>query len=316
MLKSSLREPSGARAYRHEDVDRQLGCELAHLPVQLFRVRLKFQHVAHHSHFTLCRRFRENSERGFHGLRIRIVGIVVQDDSVIVLLNVHAHTRRLEFPDSLCDLLVRQAKILPHRSRRHSRIDHVPAKARNLDRKAPGRRLRDAPHFVRKIIFNVHCSVIAAFRFARPVESKAAGINARIHFRKRTALRASFPCLAAIRLSYGSIRYSLRSGAKRREKRVIAVQDGCSALLQAVEDLAFGAQDILPAAQISDVGVSDICDHCHVRLCDTDQIIDLTQMIHPHLENRDLVLRAEAKSSHGKTEMIVQITGGLARAIF
>ena len=83
-----------------------------------------------------------------------------------------------------------------------------------------------------------------------------------------------------------------------------------------MEDLAFGAQDILPAAQISDVGVSDICDHRHVGLRDADQVVNLAQMVHSHLENCDLILRAEAEYRHGKPEMIVKVSCCLERAIF
>ena len=61
-----------------------------------------------------------------------------------------------------------------------------------------------------------------------------------------------------------------------------------------MEDLALGAQDVLPASEIADMGISDVCDDRYVGLCDPCQIIDLAQMVHTHLQNSDLVLRAEA----------------------
>ena len=102
------------------------------------------------------------------------------------------------------------------------------------------------------------------------MESKSAGVNSGIHLRKRT------PFVAV------SILNSFRTGAQRRKKRVIPVQDGRPAFFQPAEDLAFGAQDVFPAAEIADVGVSHIRDHRHVGLRDADQIVDLAQMIHPH----------------------------------
>ena len=44
-------EPAGALSDCHEDVDRQLGCVLAHLAVELLGKGLKFEHVAHHGHW-------------------------------------------------------------------------------------------------------------------------------------------------------------------------------------------------------------------------------------------------------------------------
>ena len=136
------------------------------------------------------------------------------------------------------------------------------------------------------------------------MESKSAGVNSGIHLRKRT------PFVAV------SILNSFRTGAQRRKKRVIPVQDGRPAFFQPAEDLAFGAQDVFPAAEIADVGVSHIRDHRHVGLRDADQIVDLAQMIHPHLQDRDLVLLAQAENSHRESHMIVQVAGGLEGSIF
>ena len=129
---------------------------------------------------------------------------------------------------------------------------------------------------------------------------EAAGIDLRVHLCKIIAS--------------GRIADSGSARAQRRKQRVVAVEHGCAALLEAAEDLALGAQDILPAAQVSDVRVADICDHSYIRLGDADQIVDLAEVIHSHLQDRDLILRAQAENSHGKSQMVVEVARGLQRA--
>ena len=62
--------------------------------------------------------------------------------------------------------------------------------------------------------------------------------------------------------------------------------------------------------------VADICDDRDVGLCDADQIVDLPQVVHAHLQDRDLVIRVQAQHRHRKAEMIVEIARCLQRSVF
>ena len=75
-----------------------------------------------------------------------------------------------------------------------------------------------------------------------------------------------------------------------------------------MEDLALGSEDILSAAEVSDVGVSDICDDSHIGLRDPDKIVDLTQMVHAHLHNSRFVVRINPEYCQRNSDMIVEIS--------
>ena len=125
----------------------------------LFKSAL-FQHIAQNSNFAGRPGICQNAERRLHRLRVRVVGVIVKDDAVLALLHVHTHVRRLEIADPLCDFLICEAKTLSHRSRCHGRIDHVPAKAGNLQRECSRRRLRVAAHLIGQRVVDVHSPVV------------------------------------------------------------------------------------------------------------------------------------------------------------
>ena len=60
------------------------------------------------------------------------------------------------------------------------------------------------------------------------------------------------------------------------------------------QQLTLGLQDILPTAQPLNVGVADVGNNPQVGLNDPGQVVDLTKVVHSHLQHGDLVAGAES----------------------
>ena len=95
------------------------------------------------------------------------------------------------------------------------------------------------------------------------------------------------------------------------QQGIVSVEDSQSALLQMRENLAFRLQDALTAAQKFDMSVADVGDDRHIRTHHSAQILDLPKMVHAGLDDRRLVLGAQAQQGQGRTDVVVEILRGL-----
>ena len=97
------------------------------------------------------------------------------------------------------------------------------------------------------------------------------------------------------------------------QQRLVAVENAESASRHTLHDLELGLQNSLAAAEILNVCSSDVCDDRNVRLCNAGQVFHLTEVVHAHLQHRDLRPLGNTHDAHRQAEVIVLITLGARR---
>ena len=102
---------------------------------------------------------------------------------------------------------------------------------------------------------------------------------------------------------------------QRAEKGVVPVENGQTCGGHGLENLAFGLQDALAAAQVLNVGIADVGDHRHVRRGQVHQVGDLSKVVHPHLQHADLVLAVQAEEGEGKAQLVVEVPLGFQHLV-
>ena len=110
-----------------------------------------------------------------------------------------------------------------------------------------------------------------------------------------------------------AVRNLFRVIAQCNQIFVISVQDRCAAGLQALEDFTFCLENIFLAAQIPDMGLTDVGDDRRGRTADAGEIADLAAMVHAHLHDRSLDLVIQTQQRPGQADVVVQIALGLQR---
>ena len=98
-------------------------------------------------------------------------------------------------------------------------------------------------------------------------------------------------------------------------KKVVPVENGQTCRVHGLENLAFGLQDALAAAQVLNVGIADVGNHRHVRRGQVHQVGDLSKVVHPHLQHTDLVLAAQAEEGEGKAQLVVEVPLGFQHLV-
>ena len=88
--------------------------------------------------------------------------------------------------------------------------------------------------------------------------------------------------------------HRLKGQCQFPQQRVVSVENGQTACLQILKDLAFGLQNALPcAAQIFNMGIAHVGDHGHGGTYYLTQIADLTEVVHAGLNDGGLMLRRQ-----------------------
>ena len=91
------------------------------------------------------------------------------------------------------------------------------------------------------------------------------------------------------------------------QQGVVPVEDSQPVPLQVGEDLALGLKDVLPAAQVLNVGVADVGDEGHIRLHQPGQVVDFPGVVHAQLHHTHLMLRLQPEQGEGHADVVVEI---------
>ena len=102
------------------------------------------------------------------------------------------------------------------------------------------------------------------------------------------------------------------AAGKRPEERLVPAKNERPVLAQADRDLGFCLCDVLARTEKLDVRSADVGDDPVVRLGDPRELFDLAEVAHPHLEDGDLRLGAEAEHRHRKADVGIEIALGFA----
>ena len=99
------------------------------------------------------------------------------------------------------------------------------------------------------------------------------------------------------------------------QQGIVPIDDHEGAGLDMVEDLALGLQDLLPGAEVLDVGVADVGHQHHIGLHQGREVVDLPGVVHAQLQHGNFVLPAEAQQGHGHADLVVQVALGLEHPV-
>ena len=94
---------------------------------------------------------------------------------------------------------------------------------------------------------------------------------------------------------------------------VISVEHHQAVLLADVgQQLALGLEDVLPAAQLFDVGVTDVGDDSHLGSHDIAEVVDLPRLIHAHLQHAHLVGVVQTQQGQGQANVVIKLPSSSA----
>ena len=91
---------------------------------------------------------------------------------------------------------------------------------------------------------------------------------------------------------------------------VVSVQNQQTVFLYMGQQLALGLENVLPATQTFNMGIANIGNDAHIRLSQAGQIIDLSRLIHSHLQNADLCGGVQTENGHGHSNVVVEVALG------
>ena len=187
----------------------------------------------------------------------------------------HPHAGRRIMRDTGRNLFIRHAVVRADRRGCKRRINQVSSRCRNVNVIGSRGCHRRKHQLFRKRVPDVDRAEIAVLRFSDKDEMEAA-----LFFR----ILPEF-----------------------YKELIVPVHDCETAVRKTVKDLAFCLENVLFTAEISDMCLTDIRDRADIGLCDSRQIINLAAVVHAHLQNRDLRIRADRKDGSGQSYIVVEI---------
>ena len=239
----------------------------------LLRQVAQLAHVAQHRHPAVAFGLGQHLQRRGDGLEVGVVAVVQDDAPFGQPHHPHPGTGGLIGCRPPDDLVVAQAQLLGHRHSDGRGIGHIDARRGNGQMVNVLRRLHRAGDSLHTVVGHLGDAGLAVLRLAAAdsAEWDVHGV----------------------------------------QQGIVSVEDSQSALLQMRENLAFRLQDALTAAQKFDMSVADVGDDRHIRTHHSAQILDLPKMVHAGLDDRRLVLGAQAQQGQGRTDVVVEILRGL-----
>jgi len=91
------------------------------------------------------------------------------------------------------------------------------------------------------------------------------------------------------------------------EQRLVSVEDAVAVFGQAAQDLQLGLQDALARAEMLDVHGADVRDDGDVGPRDRGEIGHLAEVVHAHLQHRDLGVARDGHDGHGQADVVVVV---------
>ena len=238
----------------------------------------QLEHVSQDGHPAVSPALGQHLQGRPHGLGIGVVR-VVQDGDLSLLDHVHPHFRGDEGPDALGQLLPGHAELLPHGAGHEDGVDHVPPQGGDGHGKLALGGLYRAGQALGPQLLDVPGLVGGLALF--PAEEDGGG---------------DLPLQGA-------------------QQGIVPVQHRQILFGHGAEDFALGLEDILPAAQVFNVGVPDVGDHRHVGADNLGEVVDLSEVVHPHLQHADLVFAGEPEEGQGKAQLVVEVPFGFQHPV-
>ena len=209
-------------------MDVLLAQALPHLGVEGGRVGPQLEHIPQHGGLIAAVAVGEHPDGRPHGLGVGVVGVVQNGDVLPPLHQVHAHAGGDKAGDPLLDLAGGEAEVLPHRRGDEGGVDHVLPQGGDLHLPVHGRGGEVAVDVTHPIPAGDLSPVL------RPLAPAA-----------EDGLYRGVP-------------------PEGDQQPVVGVEDEQAVLLPDVgQQLALGLEDVLPAAQLLNVGVADVGDDPH-----------------------------------------------------
>ena len=206
-----------------------------------------------------------------HGLGVGVVS-VVQNGDIPLVNHIHPHLGGDKGLNPRLHLLPGHAEPLPNGAGHAHRVDHVAAQR---------------GHGHRKVVLRGNHPA------AQPLGPQLSD------FLRRIGGRSVRPAEHHLGREFS---------LQRAEHGVVPVEDCHPLRRHPVENFLLRLQNARPAAQVFNVGVADVGDHRHIRGGNLGQIVDLPEVIHPHLQHTDLVLGRQTEQGQGKTQLVVEVS--------
>ncbi len=239
--------------------------------MELLRAGAQLLHVPHHGHLPAVLGVPQHGGGSPHGLGICVVSVIQNHNVPLAAHNVHPHFRGQKCADALNHLVRGHAQRLTHRRSHKGGVDHVAAQGGNVRLELAAGGLYPAAQMPRAVGGQVPGGVLQPLSLPH----KHRGLGQR--------------------------------PPQRSQHGVVPVEDGQPLRLQMGENFALGLKDVLPAAQILNVGVPDVGNEGHVRLHQPAQIVDLPCVVHPQLHHAHLMAPLQLEQGEGHADVVVEV---------